>query len=90
MSDLLAALEKAFDYRGDVTITRKDGSKIEGYIEHGVKEGARLVVDGRGFSVPGREAGFFLGGTFLRAAVAFVQPLVACICRLLRSRSSDR
>lgn len=26
------ALEKAFDYRGDVTITRKDGSKIEGYI----------------------------------------------------------
>jgi hypothetical protein len=26
------ALEKAFDYRGDVTLTRKDGSKIEGYI----------------------------------------------------------
>lgn len=26
------ALEKAFDYRGDVTITRKDGSTIEGYI----------------------------------------------------------
>jgi hypothetical protein len=26
------ALEKAFDYRGDVSITRKDGSKIEGYI----------------------------------------------------------
>jgi hypothetical protein len=26
------ALEKAFDYRGDVTITKKDGSKIEGYI----------------------------------------------------------
>jgi len=26
------ALEKAFDYRGDVTITRKDGSTIEGYL----------------------------------------------------------
>ena len=26
------ALEKAFDYRGDVTITRKDGSKVDGYI----------------------------------------------------------
>jgi hypothetical protein len=26
------ALEKAFDYRGDVTITRKNGSKVEGYI----------------------------------------------------------
>src|SRR5580698_4681229 len=30
--ELRGALEKAFDYRGDVTITRKDGSKIEGYI----------------------------------------------------------
>ena len=30
--DLRNALEKAFDYRGDVTITRKDGSKVEGYI----------------------------------------------------------
>src|SRR5437764_12441570 len=26
------ALEKAFDYRGDVTITRKDGTKVEGYL----------------------------------------------------------
>jgi len=26
------ALEKAFDYRGDVTITRKDGSVVEGYV----------------------------------------------------------
>ena len=30
--DIRAALEQAFDYRGDVTITRKDGSKVEGYI----------------------------------------------------------
>ena len=26
------ALEKAFDYRGDVTLTLKDNSKIEGYL----------------------------------------------------------
>jgi hypothetical protein len=26
------ALEKAFDYRGDVTITRKDGTTVEGYV----------------------------------------------------------
>ncbi len=31
-SELRDALEKAFDYRGDVTIERKDGSKVEGYI----------------------------------------------------------
>jgi hypothetical protein len=30
--ELRAALERAFDYRGDVLITRKDGTKIEGYI----------------------------------------------------------
>jgi hypothetical protein len=30
--ELREALEKAFDYRGDVTVTRKDGSKVEGYI----------------------------------------------------------
>lgn len=30
--ELREALEKAFDYRGDVTVTCKDGSKVEGYI----------------------------------------------------------
>ncbi len=30
--DLREALEKAFDYRGDVTITRKDGTQLVGYI----------------------------------------------------------
>jgi hypothetical protein len=30
--ELRIALEKAFDYRGDVTLTTKDGKKIEGYI----------------------------------------------------------
>jgi hypothetical protein len=30
--EVRVALEKAFDYRGDVTITRKDGSRIEGYL----------------------------------------------------------
>lgn len=30
--ELREALEKAFDYRGDVTLTTKDGKKLEGYI----------------------------------------------------------
>jgi hypothetical protein len=30
--EIRLALEKAFDYRGDITITKKDGSSIEGYI----------------------------------------------------------
>ena len=31
-AEIREALEKAFDYRGDVTITRKDGSEITGYL----------------------------------------------------------
>ncbi len=31
-AELRDALEKAFDYRGDVTITRKDGTRVEGYL----------------------------------------------------------
>jgi hypothetical protein len=31
-TEIREALEKAFDYRGDVTITRKDGSQIIGYL----------------------------------------------------------
>jgi len=31
-TELREALEKAFDYRGDVTLTQKDGTTIEGYI----------------------------------------------------------
>jgi len=30
--EIRTALEKAFDYRGDITITRKDGTSIEGYL----------------------------------------------------------
>ncbi len=36
------ALEKAFDYRGDVTITRKDGSAVEGYL-YDRRSGATLA-----------------------------------------------
>jgi len=31
-AEVRGALEKAFDYRGDITITRKDGSQVQGYL----------------------------------------------------------
>ena len=31
-SEIREALEKAFDYRGDVTITRRDGTSLQGYV----------------------------------------------------------
>ena len=44
-------------------VTGVHRAKVEGYIEAGVKSGAKLVVDGRGHKVEGHENGFFLGGT---------------------------
>ena len=44
-------------------ITADAKRKISGLIDQGVKEGAELVVDGRGFSLQGYENGYFLGGT---------------------------
>lgn len=36
---------------------------VTGWIEKGVQEGARLVLDGRGVKVPGFEKGFYIGPT---------------------------
>ncbi|MEN1943600.1 CoA-acylating methylmalonate-semialdehyde dehydrogenase [Luteimonas sp. MJ293] len=49
------------DYGPVVTAAHK--ASIERYIGLAVEEGAELVVDGRGFALPGHEDGFFLGPT---------------------------
>ena len=43
-------------------VTREHRDKVKGYVDLGVKEGAKLVVDGRDFIAPGHPQGFFLGG----------------------------
>ncbi|HVC11478.1 MAG TPA: CoA-acylating methylmalonate-semialdehyde dehydrogenase, partial [Burkholderiales bacterium] len=42
-------------------VSAQHRDKVAGYIDLGVKEGARLVVDGRGHKVAGAESGYFLG-----------------------------
>ncbi|MDQ0394500.1 CoA-acylating methylmalonate-semialdehyde dehydrogenase [Labrys monachus] len=44
-------------------VTRQHKEKVLGYIDAGVKEGADLVVDGRGLSLQGYENGYFVGPT---------------------------
>jgi malonate-semialdehyde dehydrogenase (acetylating)/methylmalonate-semialdehyde dehydrogenase len=44
-----------------VTLAARD--RVRGYIDSGVGEGATLVTDGRGASVPGCEEGYFVGPT---------------------------
>ena len=44
-------------------ISRAAKDRIESYIALGVEEGAKLVVDGRGFTIAGHAQGFFTGAT---------------------------
>jgi N-carbamoyl-L-amino-acid hydrolase len=44
-------------------VTKEHRTKVLGYVDQGVQEGAEIVVDGRGFSLQGYENGFFIGGT---------------------------
>ncbi|MEJ1156871.1 CoA-acylating methylmalonate-semialdehyde dehydrogenase [Prosthecomicrobium sp. N25] len=43
-------------------VTKAHLDKVRGYVDLGVKEGAELVVDGRGFTMQGYEKGFYMGG----------------------------
>jgi malonate-semialdehyde dehydrogenase (acetylating)/methylmalonate-semialdehyde dehydrogenase len=44
-------------------VTKAALEKVKSYIDIGVKEGATLAVDGRGFKMQGYENGFYLGGS---------------------------
>ncbi len=44
-------------------VTRQHRDKVLGYINKGVEEGAKLVVDGRNLKLQGYEDGFFVGGS---------------------------
>ncbi|QGZ64872.1 CoA-acylating methylmalonate-semialdehyde dehydrogenase [Paraburkholderia acidisoli] len=68
-------------------VTQQALERIEGYIATGVAEGATLVVDGRGLSVPGHENGFFTGGTLFDHVTPAMRiykeeifgPVLACV-----------
>jgi malonate-semialdehyde dehydrogenase (acetylating)/methylmalonate-semialdehyde dehydrogenase len=44
-------------------VTQAAKERIEKLIGEGVEQGASMVVDGRNYKVPGRDNGFFVGGT---------------------------
>jgi len=43
-------------------VTKQHFDKVKGYVDIGVKEGAKLAVDGRGLKLQGYENGYYLGG----------------------------
>ncbi|MEZ5692437.1 MAG: CoA-acylating methylmalonate-semialdehyde dehydrogenase [Altererythrobacter sp.] len=46
-------------------VTPEHKARVEGWIDTAEKEGAEVVIDGRGFSLQGHENGFFVGPTLL-------------------------
>ena len=43
-------------------VTKEHLEKVKGYIDIGIKEGAKLVVDGRNLKLQGYEDGYYIGG----------------------------
>jgi len=43
-------------------VTKQHLEKVKSYVDIGVKEGAKLVVDGRNLKLKGHEKGFYMGG----------------------------
>ncbi len=43
-------------------VTKEHLEKVKGYVDLGVKEGAKLVLDGRNLKLQGYEKGFYIGG----------------------------
>ena len=43
-------------------ITKEHLEKVKGYVDLGIEEGAKLLVDGRNLKLQGHEKGFYIGG----------------------------
>jgi malonate-semialdehyde dehydrogenase (acetylating)/methylmalonate-semialdehyde dehydrogenase len=50
--------------------TQEHFDKVMGFIDQGVREGAELVVDGRGLNLQGYENGYFMGGSIFDRVTA--------------------
>lgn len=57
-------------------ISKQAKERIEGYITRAEKEGCKVVLDGRGATVSGKEGGFYVGPTILDNA----KPSSECSC----------
>lgn len=74
-------------------VTAAHKARIEGYIDLGVKEGADLVVDGRGFRMQGHEDGFFVGPTLFDhvkpTMKTYQEEIFGPVLQILRAQSFE-
>ena len=74
-------------------VTAEAKRKITGLIDQGVKEGAELVVDGRGLVLQGYENGYFLGGSLFDRVTPemtiYKQEIFGPVLSVVRAQSFD-
>lgn len=70
---LKVGISNAADSDYGPLVSKAHLEKVKSYIDMGVKEGAKLLVDGRGFKLQGYENGFFLGGSLFDHVTADMQ-----------------
>jgi len=67
--------------------------RIADYIQLGVDEGAKLLIDGRGFSLQGHEDGFYMGPTLFDrvtpAMRSYREEIFGPVLQIVRARSLD-
>ena len=72
-------------------VSKAHRDKIVGYIDKGVAEGAKLVVDGRGFKLQGYEGGYYVGGTLFdnvtRDMTIYKEEIFGPVLSVVRARS---
>ncbi len=74
-------------------VTAEAKKRIAGLIDQGVKEGGKLVVDGRGLELQGYENGFFLGGSLFdhvtRSMEIYKQEIFGPVLTVVRTQNYD-
>jgi malonate-semialdehyde dehydrogenase (acetylating) / methylmalonate-semialdehyde dehydrogenase len=74
-------------------VTPENKKKIEGYIQLAVDEGADLVIDGRGRSLPGQEEGFFLWPTLIdhatRSMKSYQDEIFGPVLQIVRAETFE-
>jgi malonate-semialdehyde dehydrogenase (acetylating)/methylmalonate-semialdehyde dehydrogenase len=74
-------------------ISAQHREKVSGYVDIAEADGARIVVDGRGFSVEGHEEGFFFGPTLIDevpvTSRSYQEEIFGPVLQVVRVRSYD-
>lgn len=75
-------------------ITSQAKARIEGLIDQGQQEGAKVLVDGRGFNLEGYDNGFWLGGTLLDGVTpemtAYKEEIFGPVLSIVRAETYDQ